>query len=323
MYQTPETMHLNSMHLFVDNLSNVDFSYLHPERGLLGETWMAHIQLEGELDEQGMVCDFGIVKKVLRDWLDEEIDHRLAVPLYAPNLELLENGDTIELVWHYGSSSRGDSNNNNDNKGNNNKDNNKRRQLRCKCPRQAIALIEAETVNIDSVSLWAKQQLAIHFPTRIEKLNLDFSTENFNTPNNAENINSKQAFYHYSHGLKKHAGNCQRIAHGHRSRIEIWQDNQRSAKLEQQWAKLWQDIYIGSGDDIINEDDQNLYFAYTSAQGDFELDIPKSDCYQLNHDSTVEFIAQHIATTLKSQHPQSTIRVRAFEGIHKGAQIEL
>jgi len=291
----PNTTHPNSMHLFVDNLSNVDFSYLHPERGLLGETWMAHIQLEGELDEQGMVCDFGIVKKVLRDWLDDEIDHRLAIPLHSPNLELLENGDTIELIWHYGSG---------DNK----------RQLRCKSPRQAIALIDAKTVDIDSVSRWAKQQLNAHFPTSIEQLNLGFSTEKAIDDN---------AFYHYSHGLKKHAGNCQRIAHGHRSRIEIWQDNQRSAKLEQQWAQLWQDIYIGSSEDIAKEDAQTLFFAYTSAQGDFELDMPKNDCYQLKHDSTVELIAQHIATTLKSQYPQSTIRVRAFEGIHKGAQIEL
>ena len=51
------------MHLFVDNLTNVDFSYLDADRGVVGETWLASIVLEGALDEQGMVCDFGIVKK--------------------------------------------------------------------------------------------------------------------------------------------------------------------------------------------------------------------------------------------------------------------
>ena len=50
------------MRLFVDQLTNVDFSYLCPARGLLGETWLASIQLVGSLDEQGMVCDFGTVK---------------------------------------------------------------------------------------------------------------------------------------------------------------------------------------------------------------------------------------------------------------------
>ena len=64
------------MLLFVDHLTNVDFSFLDERRGLLGETWLANVQLQGDLDDQGMVCDFGIVKKRLRQWLDEELDHR-------------------------------------------------------------------------------------------------------------------------------------------------------------------------------------------------------------------------------------------------------
>lgn len=281
------------MHLFVDNLSNVDFSFLHPERGVLGETWMAHIELAGELDAQGMICDFGTVKKVLRNWLDDEIDHRLAIPTLSPNLDYTITGDTIELTWRYGSG---------DNK----------RQLRCKGPAQSIALINAETVNIASVSQWAKEHLKAHFPDSIEQLTLDFSAEEI-----------PGAFYHYSHGLKKHGGNCQRIAHGHRSRIEIWENNQRSPELEQLWANKWCDIYVGTREDIVSESDTTLAFAYTSEQGDFELDMPKQDCYMMDTDTTVEFIAHHIATELKSLRGDSKIKVRAFEGINKGAQVEL
>ena len=67
------------MHLFVEQLTNVDFSYLDLSRGIVGETWWASAILEGALDEQGMVCDFGTVKKVLRNWMDDEIDHRLLI----------------------------------------------------------------------------------------------------------------------------------------------------------------------------------------------------------------------------------------------------
>ena len=51
------------MHLFVEKLVNIDFSYLDVTRGLVGETWWASTSLEGALDQQGMVCDFGTVKK--------------------------------------------------------------------------------------------------------------------------------------------------------------------------------------------------------------------------------------------------------------------
>ena len=78
------------MLLFVDNLTNVDFSFLDPQRGLLGETYLANIKLLGELDEQGMVCDFGTVKKIVRHWLDTELDHRLAVPIHSPNIQKIE-----------------------------------------------------------------------------------------------------------------------------------------------------------------------------------------------------------------------------------------
>jgi hypothetical protein len=58
------------MQLFVNNLTNIDFSYLCPDRGLVGETWLVNIVLKGPIDPQGMVCDFGKVKKTLRTWLD-------------------------------------------------------------------------------------------------------------------------------------------------------------------------------------------------------------------------------------------------------------
>ncbi len=282
------------MNLFVDNLTNIDFSYLHPERGLLGETWLAHTRLDGSLDEQGMVCDFGIVKKVLRDWLDNEIDHRLLIPIHSPNLELQEDGEQITVHWRYALN------------------NGHSLTFSCTSPRQAFALVEAETITEHSVAEWSIHQLQPHFPDTLNKLQLRFSPEHINTP-----------FYHYSHGLKKHAGNCQRIAHGHRSRIEIWQNGKRAPKLEQQWAERWRDIYIGSTDDSRGQQQGNHLFAYSTPQGDFTISVPEQQCYQINTDSTVEFIALHIAQKLKHDQPQQHFRVRAFEGLNKGAEVEL
>lgn len=283
------------MHLFVDNLINVDFSYLCPDRGMLGETWLANTVLEGSLNEEGMVCDFGIVKKTLRSWLDDQLDHRLLVPTQSPWLSLTVDGDDCELTWQFGAL----------------QDNGQREHsLTTKCPRQALALVDAETITDTSVAAWSIEQLKSQFPGNLDSLELSFSLETIDG-----------AFYHYSHGLKKHAGNCQRIAHGHRSRIEIFANGQRSDALEQDWAKRWADIYIGTQDDMVAESESHVDFAYTAQQGLFFLSMPKACCYMIDTDTTVELLASHIAKTLKTENPELDLRVRAFEGLNKGAQV--
>lgn len=279
------------MQLFVDNLTNVDFSFLDPDRGLLGETWLANIALHGELDAQGMVCDFGIVKKLLRNWLDTELDHRLAVPLRSPNITVKEDGELLDIRWQFGDNGE---------------------FLHTRSPRTAIALVDADVLTVESVAAWCITQLKHLFPESVARLELTFTCEEING-----------AFYHYSHGLKKHDGNCQRIAHGHRSRIDIWKDGEKCAPLETQWAESWRDIYIGTQEDVITQpvlNGQHYYhFAYTSAQGEFELTLPQRCCYLIESDTTVEFLAAHIAQQTAMENQGKSIRVRAFEGINKGA----
>lgn len=274
------------MQLFVDQLTNVDFSYLDHQRGLVGETWWASAVLDGALDDQGMVCDFGIVKKTLRNWLDDELDHRLLVPLHSPALTIRQSDHHIDLEWQYADGG----------------------VLTMSAPRQAVALVDADSINAKSVASWCRDQLRAHFPVNVEQLTLKFS---------AENIDG--AFYHYSHGLKKHAGNCQRIAHGHRSRINIFVEKERSAELEQSWSERWADIYLGSEEDLTGTDNGNYSFRYQAQQGEFALSLPQNRCYMMNTDTTVEFIARHLADTIKASHPQQHIRVKAFEGVNKGA----
>ncbi|WOX05227.1 6-carboxytetrahydropterin synthase [Microbulbifer pacificus] len=274
------------MHLFVDSLTNVDFSYLHHSRGIVGETWLANAALDGALDHQGMVCDFGIVKKTLRNWLDSELDHRLAVPADAPNLQLIANGEQIELHWKLDSGET----------------------ISVSGPAQAFALVGAERITPESVANWCVQQLDGIFPTSVDRLSLDFTSEIIDTP-----------YYHYSHGLKKHDGNCQRIAHGHRSRIRIDLDGERNSTLEAEWAERWEDIYLGTREDLVKQDADTLHFAYRARQGDFTLSIPASYCELLDCDTTVEQLAQYIAEELAAANPGHDVRVRAYEGIGKGA----
>lgn len=277
------------MLLFVDKLTNSDFSYLHPERGLLGETWLSHIELEGDLDEQGMVCDFGIVKKAVRTMLDDLIDHRLLVPAQSPLVTIDESEDYTSIEWQLP----------------------KRQVIQHRSPNQCITLLDTAEITPESVAAWCEQLLRLELPQLIDKISLRFTVENIDGP-----------YYHYSHGLKKHEGKCQRIAHGHRSRIAIEKNGARDRELETEWAQIFNDIYIGTRADLVSmSDDNKIGFQYQAPEGEFQLVLPKQSCYLIDSDSTVENIALHIADQLKSQSPNDHFRVKAFEGLHKGAVV--
>lgn len=127
------------------------------------------------------------------------------------------------------------------------------------------------------------------------------------------------AYYHYVHGLKKHLGNCQRIAHGHRSPIRIDINGRRDAELEKHWARQWQDIYIGTREDLSQswtdgDGTEYVSFHYDAEQGEFRLTLPRQRVWFLETDTTVELIAAYLADQIKASHPTDEVRVRAFEG---------
>ncbi len=280
--------------LFVDHLTVMDFSYVHPQRGILGESWIVDVQLAGALDEQGMVFDFGHVKKQIKKTIDDLYDHRLLVPQGLREFQAVQLEDQLELDWqdsegrHYSHSS----------------------------PHSAVVLLSCQQVTPAVITPLIERQLVRLLPDNVEQVRINIRPEAI-----------EGAFYHYSHGLKKHQGNCQRIAHGHRSRIEIHMDGERSPTLEQQWASRWNDIYIGTREDLSKTHTENgvsyFTFSYESQQGLFELTLPEKRCYLIDTDSTVEHLADHIATEIKKEHPDKTVSVRAFEGVWKGALVEI
>lgn len=274
------------MKLFVENLTHVDFSYLHPQRGLLGESWAVQLVLDGRLDAQGMICDFGVVKKRVKQWLDTHVDHRLVVPTGMAGLQLTQDDGETRVDWRYPDGSR----------------------FICRAPDQAIAAVPVAAIDERALAHWCRSQLLALFPDQVSGVELAFVPESIDGH-----------FYHYSHGLQQHDGNCQRIAHGHRSRIEIYRNEHRDAALEGEWAERLRDIYIGTRAHLRAVTEDEHHYAYRAPQGAFELILPARCCYLIDTDSTVEQIAVHLAREIKAAHPHDRIIVRAFEGIGKGA----
>ena len=268
------------MKLFVRDLTVIDSSYLCERRGMVGESWLVDIEMSGELNEMSMLLDFGRVKKLIKSIIDEEVDHKLLVPTECPliHIETLDGDEsTVDLLRP-------------------------ERSIHLRCPTQGFAFIEAPQVDKESVTRYLLAVLAKRLPDNIKDLSLTLRQEAITG-----------AFYHYSHGLKKHDGNCQRIAHGHRSPIEIHVDGERDDELELNWAERWSDIYLGTEEDKValtelalsprantQLGDHHLGFKYVAPQGLFQLAIPAAEVEMIDTDTTVELLACYIAREVKT-----------------------
>ncbi len=277
--------------LFVEQLTVIDASYLCPRRGLVGESWIVDLELEGSLDAQSMVLDFGAVKKLLKRAIDDGPDHTLIVPLHYPAQQTttLPCGRVHTLFM----SAVGG--------------------FEHTAPACALTLLAAAEVTPAALIAHLHAQLKNILPANVARIGISLRHEHIDG-----------ASYHYTHGLAKHQGACQRIAHGHRSRIAVFVDGLRDAALEAQWAETFRDIYLITGTHLIADDGERVSVAYTAPEGRFELTLPKAQSYLLGQDtdSTVEEIAEHLAQAIAAQRPGQTVQVRAYEGVMKGAMAE-
>ncbi|MEM1188364.1 MAG: 6-carboxytetrahydropterin synthase [Pseudomonadota bacterium] len=275
--------------LFVDNLTVMDFSFLDRERGVVGESWIVDIELTGELDEQGMVFDFGHVKKQIKKFIDAQADHRLLVPIASPGCRTRVAGDELAIEFPLASGGI----------------------IRHSSPRDAVLLLTADAVDAAQLAVDLQTQLLSLLPENVQDVVIRLRPEAI-----------QGAYFHYTHGLQKHQGQCQRIAHGHRSRIVIEVDGTRSSTLESQWAKTLADSYIATDHHIVEIFDHNgiehVQLAYTAAQGDFAISLPRAQVFTMPGVSTVENIAIHLAEQVAGNEPGSVL-VKAFEGVGKGA----
>lgn len=278
------------MTLFVNRLTQLDASLWCPQRGLIGLSWFVDAELDGELGEDGMLFDFGHVKPWIKSRLDASIDHTLLVPTRAPGIEASEcsEGLCLRTLLPYA--------------------------MEMRAPRQAFTLLPWQAITTERLADHLARELMKRPPPRVSAIRLRLRPEEIDA-----------ASYTYSHGLRHHIGNCQRIAHGHRSRLHIWQHGERCPALEAQWAERLNDRYLVDKRDIITHDEPELRPSLTSRyhaqQGYFQLRLPMERCIILPQPTTIEHIAAWLAQRIVKETGQPT-RVQAFEGIDKGAIAE-
>lgn len=276
--------------LFVNHLTVLDFSYVHRERGILGESWIVDLELHGDLNQEGMVFDFAEVKNRVREAVESLFDHKLLVASQMDSMTVDQDQQQLTLSWK-------------DVQG---------QQYRYQAPSCALALVDTVEITPEVMVPLLHQACKGALPNNVKDLKITLRTEEISGAN-----------YQYSHGLKKHQGDCQRMAHGHRSRLKILRNGKRDPLLEKAWALKWKDIYLGTREDLTADFSKDGHdyctFQYQAEQGLFELTLPKKSVYLIDSDTTVELIAQHMADHLKQDDPEHSFEVRAYEGVMKGA----
>lgn len=274
--------------LFVEQLTTIDSARLDPVDGLVGESWIVDVELSGALDDQGMVLDFGAIKRQLKAAIDASVDHRLLVPEGAA--EARDGGERVAVAFV---SERG--------------------PIRMEGPAHTVVTLPGARVDTGTLREALHHRLRPLLPERVSDLGLRLRRERI-----------EGAWYAYSHGLQAHEGACQRIAHGHRSRLEIHRNGHHAADWERYWAERWRNVYLGSRGHLAGtatRDGVRCHrFAYNAREGRFELELPAAACEILEAQTTVEHIAGYLLAAMKAREPDARFSVRAFEGVGKGAR---
>lgn len=290
--------------LFYQHVTVLDYAYFDAHKGLIGDALIVDVDFIGHTDHEGVLYDFSYAKKMVKEIIDRDCDHRFLLPegMLAKQNDLA----TFEARFGY-----------------------EDQVLSHKGPLQAYCEIPSKVINKSTIATYLENIILKEMPDTVDAIQITLRDELL--PQDA-------ALFHYTHGLKDHYGNCQRLFHGHKNTVEVFVNGKKSSEWEHRLAENlfsgnihfclkeniqnWEDVSKGldsSGEGRLNEVSY-VHVKYESSQGAFEAKIPGQMVYVLEDESTIENLSSHFAKIVKSSlNKNDSVTVRAFEGIGKGA----
>lgn len=289
--------------LFVDDLTVLDCAILDPQRGPIGMSWAVGVEFIGGLTKEGVVFDFSYAKKCAKKVIDSTADHAFIIP--SSVIASRKPQRTVNVDKDQGYTAPAEIRVETE-------------TLTYEAPEQAFFIVSQVT---ESTIIAELERLIFDACKQnkecaaLKAVKLTFTNEKVAKPN--------AAYYCYTHGLKDHYGNCQRLIHGHQSTIEVFVDGMKRPDLEQEVAYFYYDKHFAFKENIKNSNftDRVFDIEYKSGQGNFLAKIPKEKIVLYPYETTVENISKFTAHWLKHQFcqlGQHTVVVKAYEGIGKG-----
>jgi len=296
--------------VFIKELTNLDCAIFDPSQGIVGQSWHVDVVVHGALNDLGFVYDFSHLKSLVRQSLKDSIDHALVIPVGSKNVDFTE-GDNGEC-WKLHARCRINNNN---------------CHWEYDCPKGAVYPIRCTTITTKAISQEINRLMRHRLPDTVSKVEVQLREED---------SEPTEAFFRYTHGISGHEGLCQRLFHGHRSRIEVFVDEERRADLEHYVARdlFGNGIHVVTPSQVLNQGsleigsrgttNDPIDLSYTSTLGTYSAKIPANQIFVVENETSIECISRQLALTIKKKEGgNSRIKVQVYEGIRKGAITEL
>jgi 6-pyruvoyl-tetrahydropterin synthase len=291
--------------LFVKDVDRLDCAVFDPSLGVVGQSWYVDIEVTGQLDENGFVYDFSHLKKLVKLVLKQSLDHALLIPIQSTHVRYQES-ESGE-IWYLKAKGRLTGANS---------------EWVYACPKGAVYPIRSVKVTESLIEAECTRLIRHRLNSGIQKVAVKFR------PEIGEATDS---FFRYTHGISGHQGLCQRLFHGHRSRVEVFVGGERRRDIEQYIAHdLFNSIvHIASKTQLVDApkhyvlsgpEDETINLAFEGTLGSYEASIPKNRIYWVEDHTSIECISQALAAHIAERLNHSCeVKVFCFEGIDKGA----
>ena len=202
--------------------------------------------------------------------------------------------------------------------------------LTYEAPEQAICEIPFGHVSKETLIAYLEEIVLEEMPETVTAVRIELQSES---------LEREQPAFHYTHGLKDHFGNCQRLFHGHRNTVDVQVNGVKRLDFEQKIAyELFNgNVHFCYWKNVVNKEEiqkasgealpvgrynelPSVSIEYAASQGVFKGTLPGRAVYFLEEETTVENLSIHFAKLVKSwvgEH--DVVEVRAYEGIAKGS----
>lgn len=294
--------------IFLNNVTKIDCAMFDPSKGVFGQTWRIDVAITGPLANNGCVYDFSQLKGLVRQVLKSSVDHSLVIPINSQSVQYkgADKGESWVLrsrpskvggdcEWQY----RG--------------------------PSGTVYPSRSVAVNRQVVEQEIQRLVRHRLPVEITQVTVSLLEEE---------TAPTEAFIRYTHGIARHEGNCQRLFHGHRCRLQIFVGEERRPDLEHYVARdvLGSNVHIATPSQFRlghvptgtrGTTRELVTLAYEGSQGAFEAVLPADRVFVVANETSIECIAAELAKLVKREEGTADrVRVICYEGIDKGAVAE-